>query len=159
MEEKYLATDVILKDKIKEQLDGSFAHTPYPEILKKISLNNINTKPPKVDYTLWQLLEHIRIAHWDIIEFMENSNYIYLKFPNDYWPDKSLNATKEMWNKTIQEIHDLYKKTVEMLFSPGMDLFATIPHGNGQHYLREFLLIAEHNAYHFGQLMSYIKII
>ena len=159
MEMKCLTTEIILKDEIKEQLDGSYAHTPYSEILKKIPLNIINTKPPNVDYTLWHLLEHIRIAHWDIIEFVENANYSYMKFPDDYWPNKSLNATEEMWYKTIKDIHYLYEKTVKILFKSDMDLFAKISHGNGQHYLREFLLIAEHNAYHFGQLMSYIKII
>lgn len=154
-----LSHEIILKDKLKEQLDGSYAHTPYIQIMKKISLKQINSKPPNVDYTLWHLLEHIRIAHWDIIDFMENPNYQYIKFPEGYWPNKSVTATEEMWNKTIQDIHNLYKKTIKMLFNPQMNLYEKVPHGDGQHYLREFLLIAEHNAYHFGQLMSYIKIL
>ena len=149
----------LLKEKIREQLDGGQAHTPYYKILENFPLEHINTRPPNVEYSFWELLEHIRIAHWDINDFIENPNYKNMKWPDNYWPKRGTQATKEMWDKTVAEIKAQYKKTEELLFDPNMDLFAKIKHGNGQHNLREFLLIAEHNAYHFGQFMSYKKIL
>jgi hypothetical protein len=149
----------LLKEKIKEQLDGGYAHTPYYKILEDFPLEHINTKPNNVNYSFWELLEHIRISHWDIVNFVENPNYKDMKWPEEYWPIKNTVATEEMWRTTVIEIKKLYEKTEKMLFDPNMDLFKKIAHGTGQHNLREFLLIAEHNAYHFGQFMSYKKML
>ena len=155
-----LMSDIeLLKEKIKEHLDGGQAHTPYYKIIENFPTEHINTHPPNVEQSFWDLLEHIRISTWDIVDFMANPNYKYMKWPDNYWPKKNSKATKEMWDKTVNEIKDLYKKAEELLYDPKIDLFKKIEHGTGQHYLREFLLIAEHNAYHFGQFMAYKKVI
>ena len=157
-------TDIdLLKEKIREHLDGGQAHTPYYIILEKFPAEHINTKPPNIDQSFYGLLEHIRLSTWDIYDFMINPNYELdhkgMKWPDNYWPKKDSNATKADWDKSVKEIKDLYKKTEELLKDTKTDLFKKIPHGSGQHYLREFLLIAEHNAYHFGQFMAYKKVV
>ena len=149
----------VLKEHIRQQLDGSYAHIPWYKVLNSISGDIINEKLPNVDYTIWDLLEHIRIAHWDILEFITNPAYVELKWPEDYWPKERGNTSDDMLNKSKAEINALYKKTEELLFKSDMDLFAKIPHGSRQTYLREFLLISEHNSYHFGQLVAYLKIL
>lgn len=151
--------DNLLREKIKEQLNGSYAHTPYKEIIKKVKEATYGTNPPKVDYSLWDLLEHIRISHLDILDFMQNSNYQEKNWPEEYWPVKSQTVSIGMWNSTVNQIHELYNKTIELLMDKNIDILAELPHAKGYHYIREFLLIAEHNAYHFGQLMSYVKIL
>jgi hypothetical protein len=147
-----------LRKKIKEQLEGSYAHTPYTKILESIPLDQIKLKIPNVYYNLWELLEHIRLSHLDIIEFMESSNYKEKKWPEEYWPEKNQEITLKMWEKTVEEIHTLYEKTKKMIDDENIQLFSELPHAKGYHYLREFLLIAEHNAYHFGQLMAYKRV-
>ena len=149
----------LLKEKIREHLDGGQAHMPYYKILENFPAEHINTRPPNIDQSFWDLLEHIRLSTWDIIDFMVNSNYKSMKWPDNYWPQKGSQATKQDWDKTVTEIKNLYKKTEELLDDPNIDIFNKIPHGSGQHYLREFLLIAEHNAYHFGQFAAYKKVV
>ena len=149
----------LLKEKIREHLDGGQAHTPYYKILENFPAEYINTKPPNIDQSFWDLLEHIRISTWDIVDFMVNPQYKNMKWPDNYWPKKGSKATQQDWDKTVTEIKELYKKTEKLLEDPSIDLFKTIPHGSGQHYLREFLLIAEHNAYHFGQFAAYKKVV
>ncbi len=149
----------LLKEKIREHLDGGQAHTPYYKILENFPEEHINTKPPNVDQSFWSLLEHIRLSTWDIYDFMINSNYKGMKWPDNYWPNKDFKATKKNWDNSVNEIKKLYKQTEELLFDSKMDLFKKIEHGSGQHFLREFLLIAEHNAYHFGQFMAYKKVV
>lgn len=153
----------LLKEKIREHLDGGQAHMPYYKILENFPVENINTKPPNIDQSFYGLLEHIRRSTWDIYDFMTNANYTNdhkgMKWPDDYWPMKESNATKKDWDKTVSEIKNLYKKTEELLNDPKIDLFKTIAHGSGQHYLREFFLICEHNAYHFGQFNAYKKVV
>ncbi|MHA1989861.1 MAG: DinB family protein [Candidatus Hodarchaeales archaeon] len=148
----------ILRKKIKEQLEGSYAHTPYTKILENIPFKNIKFKIPNVSYNLWELLEHIRLSHLDIIEFMEGPNYKEKKWPEEYWPEKNQEVTLKMWEKTVEQIHDLYEKTKKMIDDENIILFDELPHAKGYHYLREFLLIVEHNAYHFGQLMAYKRV-
>ena len=109
-------------------------------------------------HTAWQLLEHMRIAQWDILEFSRNSKHVSPKWPDGYWPQSSAPADEEAWKKSIAAFRrDL--EEVKKLVSQGdeQQLCARIPHGDGQTLLREALLVADHNSYHLGQLVMLRK--
>jgi hypothetical protein len=149
----------LLKEKIKELLDGGFAHTPYYKIMENFPPEHINTKPPNVNYSFWELLEHIKICHEDLLDFLQNSSYKPKVWPKDFWPVKNIVVTPDTWKNTVIQIKRLYLQTEKLLEDEKIDLFKKIAHGNDQHVIREFFSIAEHNAYHFGQFMAYKKVI
>ena len=103
-------------------------------------------------YTAWQVLEHIRIAQWDILEFCRDPKHVSPKWPKGYWPESDEPGNEELWKETVEKIrHDL-KQMEALVANPANDLFAKIPHGTGQTILQEALLVADHNAYHLGAL-------
>ncbi len=110
-------------------------------------------KLERLPYTAWQLLEHVRLAQWDILDFSHNPDYREKKFPDDYWPKTEAPPNEEAWRKSVAAFrHDL-KEMQKLVENPKTDLFAKIPWGDGQTILREALLVADHNAYHLGQLV------
>jgi len=141
----------MLRQHLLELLEGESAHIDLESALKDFPLDRINERVGGSPHTAWQLLEHIRIAQADILDFSVNSDYKEMKWPDDYWPNAE--GTPEKWNASVaQTLADL--QSVRDLISDGStDLFAKIPHGTGQTILREALLVADHNAYHLGQLV------
>ena len=121
------------------------------EAVKNFPVKQINTKPTNVSYSFWQLLEHIRITQADIIEFMENPKYKEIQWPNDYWPKPDAMATQSQWKKTIAAIEKYMKTLNAMAGNPHVKLFDKIPHGTGQTYYREFIVVGNHNSYHIGE--------
>jgi hypothetical protein len=110
-------------------------------------------KLERLPYTAWQLLEHLRLAQWDILDFSRNPNYRERKFPDEYWPKTQAPPDEEAWRKSVAAFrHDL-KEMQKLVENPKTALFAKIPWGDGQTILREALLVADHNAYHLGQLV------
>jgi hypothetical protein len=101
-------------------------------------------------YTAWQVLEHLRIAQWDIIEFARNAEYVSPDFPEGYWPKEP--GSKELWARTAARIREDLEEMVTMVSDSSNDLFARIPHGTGQTLLREALHVADQNSYHLGAL-------
>jgi hypothetical protein len=108
--------------------------------------------------TPWQLLEHIRIAQWDILDFSRNPKYESLSWPESYWPKSEAPARGE-WEKSVTAFHADLEAMVKLVKNPRTDLHARIPWGDGQTILREALLIADHNAYHLGQLVQVRKVL
>lgn len=104
-------------------------------------------------HTAWQLLEHMRIAQWDILEFSRNAAHVSPEFPAGYWPDSEAPATDRAWNESLRKFRQDLAAMAALVTDPKTDLFARIPHGDGQTILREALLVADHNAYHLGQLI------
>ncbi|PRY09989.1 DinB family protein [Pontibacter ummariensis] len=123
------------------------------ELLQGISLQDAGRKIDKLPYTLWQLLEHLRFAQHDILEFSRNPNYQEPKWPDDYWPQDTAPTSPTDLDHTLQAIANDQEEMVKLVKDPSNDLFAPIPHGQGQTLLREALLVAEHNAYHLGQIV------
>lgn len=140
-----------LRAHLQELLDGKSAHIDLESAIKDFPLEHINTRVENAPYTAWYLLEHIRIAIWDVLEFSVNAKHKSPKWPEGYWPKKE--ATKADWKASVkQTLKDL--KTMRRLVSDKKtDLYAKIPHGEGQTILRETLLVADHNSYHLGQLV------
>src|SRR5262249_9158179 len=111
-------------------------------------------KPAGFPHSAWMLLEHMRIAQWDILDFSRNAKYESLEWPEGYWPKSEAPPSDSAWEKSVRDFREDLKEMVELVSDPKTDLFAKIPWGDGQTILREALLIADHNAYHLGQLVD-----
>ena len=110
-------------------------------------------KPPGLPYTPWQLLEHLRRTQHDILEFCRNSGYRELNWPDDYWPGAPAPPSPAAWDDSVAAFRQDRTALQQLATDPDVDLTATIPHGSGQTYLRELLLVADHSAYHVGELI------
>jgi hypothetical protein len=142
---------------VLELLEGRSAHIDLESGLKDFPIERINDKPAGLPYTAWQLLEHIRIAQWDILDFSRNPNYKEMKWPDDYWPKDE--GTSKKWKESLKQVLSDLQEMRELVQDESTDLFGKIPHGDGQTILREAMLIADHNAYHLGQLVLLKKMI
>ena len=146
-------SDKIVREHLLSLLDGGNAHIKFENVVKDFPVSNINSEVSDVPYSPWRLVEHIRIAQWDILDFMRNPKYKEMEWPKDYWPAKDKKATKKDWEKSIAMLNSDTKELREIVGNPKTDLYGKIPHGTGQTVLREILLIADHNAYHLGELV------
>lgn len=116
-------------------------------------------KPQGAPHSAWQLLEHMRIAQEDILDFSRNPKYREKKWPEAYWPATEAPPSEEAWDQSIQQFQSDLKEIQELVADTKLDLLAKIPHGTGQTLLREALLVADHNAYHLGQLVFVRKML
>jgi hypothetical protein len=110
-------------------------------------------KPRAAQHTAWQLLEHLRIAQWDILEFSRKPKHVSPAWPDGYWPATPAPPDEAAWDKSVRRFRADLKAMQKLVANPASDLFAPLPHGDGQTLLREALLLADHNAYHVGQLV------
>jgi uncharacterized damage-inducible protein DinB len=146
-----------LRSHLLELLEGKSAHIDLETVLREFPLDEINARIRNVPHTAWELLEHLRIAQHDIVEFSYNSKHVSPKFPDGYW-NKSVGA-REDWEKSCEQILDDLQKMRDLISDKNTDLLAKIPHGDGQTIFREALLIADHNAYHLGQIAFLMRIL
>jgi hypothetical protein len=116
-------------------------------------------RPPGAPHSAWQLLEHMRIAQEDILDFSRNPKYREKKWPEAYWPAAEAPPSEEAWDQSIHQFQEDLKEIQELVADTELDLLAKIPHGTGQTLLREALLVADHNAYHLGQLVFLRKML
>ena len=110
-------------------------------------------KPPGAPHTAWQLLEHMRMAQWDILEFSRNAKHKSPPWPEGYWPKTEAPPKAASWNNSLRSFRADLKAMAKLVADKKTDLFAKIPHGTGQTILREAMLIADHNSYHLGQMV------
>ena len=149
--------DTALREHIRYLLKGGSAHIDFRHALKDFPFAVINVKLGNLPYTPWEVLEHLRIAQWDILEFSRNASHVSPEFPKGYWPPPTQEADEDTWNKTVKAFLSDLSEMEELVMNSETDLFARIPHGDGQTILREALLVADHNAYHLGALMTMKK--
>ena len=141
-----------LREHLLELLRGKSAHAPFEDVVAGWPAELRGVKPAGLPYTAWQVLEHMRIAQWDILEFSRNPRHVSPDYPDGYWPESEAPAHEAAWNKSVANFaEDLgqMKALVE-----DEDLFTPFAHGSGQTLLREAMLVADHNAYHLGQLVT-----
>jgi len=134
-------------------LKGGGAHVSFEDAIANLDPKFYGQCVPGVDHTLWRQLEHLRICQWDILEFSRNPNHDSPDFPNGYWPASDVPPNASAWDESVQAFQKDRDAMIDLISSPDIDLFAKIPHGDGQTLLREALLIADHNAYHLGQIV------
>ena len=146
-----------MNDPVREQvvalLRGGNAHVAFDQVIKDFPAKLRGIKPNGAPHTAWQLLEHMRIAQWDILEFSRSSKHVSPAWPSGYWPKTEKPLNSDAWEKAIVSFKKDLKAIQKLIEDPKTDLYATIPHGTGQNILREALLVADHNAYHLGQLV------
>ncbi|MBZ5508919.1 MAG: DinB family protein [Acidobacteriia bacterium] len=141
-----------LLTKAEAHVDLENSLTDFPRELRGV-------KPEGAPHTPWQLLEHIRIAQWDILEFSKSGKHKSPKWPDEYWPKTEAPPTDKSWDKSVKQVLADLDAMCELVRDPKHDLTAKLPHGDGQTLLREALLVADHNAYHLGQLVMVRRIL
>ncbi len=143
-----------LREHLLDLLKGGGAHATFDAAVKDLPEKLRGVKPSGLPHTAWMLLEHLRLAQWDILEFSRNPKYQAPKWPGDYWPKTEAPPSAFAWNKSIQQFRSDLKAMQSLVANPDTDLYARIPRGDGQTILREAFLVADHNAYHLGQLID-----
>jgi uncharacterized damage-inducible protein DinB len=143
-----------LKTHLLNLLDADGAHLNFHDALKNFPPELRGLKPKGAPHTPWQLLEHLRIAQWDILEFSRDAKHVSPKWPAGYWPQSEAPPNEEAWNQSAATFRSDLEQMKELLNNATEEgLYAPIPHGEGQTLLREVLLVADHNSYHLGQLV------
>lgn len=142
-----------LREQLAKMLDWGEAHTDFPSAVADFPEELRGQVPKGFPHSAWQLLEHIRIASWDMVEFSRNARHKSPKWPDGYWPKNPAPPREEAWQESVKAVEEYLEEMRQMLGDSKHDLFAPIAHGTGQTLLREALLIADHNAYHIGQLV------
>jgi|SRR5208282_2489397 len=146
--------DKQLREHLLYLLDGGGAHARYDDAVKGMPEKLRGVKPATLPHSAWMLLEHLRIAQEDILEFSRNPKYKAPKWPDDYWPKTEAPPAAIAWNKSVQQFRKDMKAMRTLVANPKTDLYARIHWGDGQTILCEALLLADHNAYHLGQLID-----
>jgi hypothetical protein len=134
-------------------LEWEDAHVGFDRAIAGIPAESRGRTPPGVPYSPWQLIEHLRLTQHDILEFCVNPKYEEPKWPADYWPASAVPPSAKAWDDSIARYREDRRALQQLAVDPKVDLKAKIPHGSGQTYLRELVLVADHTAYHVGQLI------
>lgn len=145
--------DKLLRDQLLELLSSGNAHLSFEDLIKDFPVEKCGRRIEGLPYTAWQILEHMRIAQWDILEFSRDATHVSPNWPVGYWPDPDEVGSTELWNETVKNFRTDLNLLKDMVANPANDLFAKIPHGTGQTLLREVLLLADHNSNHMGALI------
>lgn len=143
-----------LRQHLLELLRGGSAHAKFEDTIKGLPVKMRGARPQNYPHTPWMLLEHMRIAQRDILEFSQSKNYKAPKWPEGYWPKTEGPPDAAAWEKSVKEFNRDLEAVENLVADPKTDLFAKIPWGDGQTILREALLVADHNAYHLGQIVD-----
>lgn len=151
--------DKSLRDQLLESLNGGNAHLGFEDLIKDFPVEKCGQRIEGLPYTAWQVLEHMRIAQWDILEFSRDASHLSPKWPEGYWPNLNQSGSAELWNDTVRQFRQDLKEMQELVSDRANDLFAQIPHGTGQTLLREALLLADHNSNHLGALILMSRIL
>jgi hypothetical protein len=152
-------SDAALREHVVSLLTSGHAHATLEDAVKDFPEELRGKTPKGAEHSAWELLEHIRLAQWDILEFSRDPHHKSPKFPEGYWPSEKAPADEKAWEKSIRAFQRDLKEFCELVRNESTDLFKVIPHGDGQTVLREALLAADHNAYHVGQLVQVRKML
>jgi hypothetical protein len=142
-----------IRDHVARLLDWEDAHASFDAAVHALPSRLRGSQPEGLPYSPWQLVEHLRITQFDILDFCRNPDYREMKWPDDYWPVSTAPESEQAWSECLRRFRDDRDALRAMALDPKIRLDAKIPHGNGQTFLRELLLVADHSAYHVGQLV------
>ena len=145
--------DRVLREQLVAFLRGGQAHADLHAVLDDFPKELRGAKPQGSPYSAWQLLEHIRLALDDLLEFSTDSHYVTKQWPEDYWPKEEAPATGAAWDASVKALRKGMADFEKLVGDPESNLYATIPWGDGQTLLREVLLAGQHTSYHVGQLV------
>jgi hypothetical protein len=151
--EVQMASDAAIREHVGRLLDWKEAHAGYDAAIAGIPPDRRGSAPSGLPYSPWQLIEHLRITQHDILDFCRNPKYEEMNWPDDYWPADTAPPSADAWDESIRRFREDRDALKALAADPQIDLAATIPHGTAQTYLRELLLVADHSAYHVGELI------
>ncbi len=143
--------DRVVREQLLFLLRGGNAHMTFDQAVADFPMERINSLPPNVSYTPWHLLDHIRIAQWDILEFTRDPDHVSPRWPEGYWPPPDEQADEVKWEKTNSDFRADLRALQDMVEDSGTDLYVPLRHATGYTVLREIMLVADHNAYHIGE--------
>jgi len=143
----------VLREHLRKALSWSEGHVDWKTAVAGFPPKARGEKPKGAPHSAWELLEHVRIAQWDILEFSRDAKHVSPDFPSGYWPETSAPPSEAAWEKSVKAFQSDLEAMGKLVADPKVDLVAPIPHGSGQTILREALLVADHNAYHLGQFV------
>jgi len=142
-----------LREHLLQLLSGGQAHLEWKHAFAGVPARLRGVRPPGAPHSLWELLEHLRIGQWDIVEFSRDAKHVSPEWPAGYWPASPEPSSAAAWTKSLRAFGRDLNELKKLVRNPKTDLFARIPHGTGQTILREALVAADHNAYHLGQVV------
>jgi DinB superfamily len=145
--------DKALREHLLYLLKGGGAHAGFDAAIQGLPVALRGKRPKGAAHSPWEILEHMRLAQWDILEFSRNPKYAPLEFPAGYWPKTVAPPSDRAWSKSVRAFQADLEAMCELVAAESTDLFAPIAHGDGQTVLREALLVADHNAYHLGEMV------
>jgi hypothetical protein len=145
--------DSVLRKQLVSLLEEGNAHIPFEKAVADLPAHLRGVKPANLPYSIWQLIEHIRITQWDILEFSTNASHQSLTWPDQYWPSQDGPTSEKAWQASLSQIKKDKQAFIALLMDDKKDLFEAFAHGEGQNLLREALLIADHTSYHTGQII------
>ena len=142
-----------VRSHVSDLLRSSHAHADFEAAVRDFPAELRGKKVRGAPHTAWQLLEHLRIAQWDILEFSRNPKHVSPAWPDGYWPETAAPPDAESWDRSVKRFRADLKAMQKLVADESSDLFTPFKHGQGQTLMREALLVADHNAYHVGQLV------
>jgi DinB superfamily len=150
---KPAASEAALRKHLVKLLEGGEAHVEFDRAVEDFPAALRGVRPVGAPQSPWQLVEHIRIAQWDILEFSRNPRHVSPEWPEGYWPKEQAPPNEAAWERSLAEFRRDRKEMIRLVKDPATNLLAAIPHGQGQSVFREALLVVDHTAYHLGQLV------
>lgn len=147
-----MKADRVVREELVALLEGGNAHMSFDEVIADLPVDRINAKAPHTPYSFWHFVEHIRIAQWDILEFIRNPDHVSPKYPEGYRPRPDEKTDAGGWQSSVDGVRADMEALKAMVRDPKIDLFGPIPHAPGYTIFREIVLAADHNAYHIGEL-------
>jgi hypothetical protein len=138
---------------VTELLQSGHAHIDFDAAVKDFPAALRGARPKGFPHSPWEILEHLRLAQWDILEFSRDAKHVSPDWPSGYWPETPAPPSAKAWEESVAQFRADLETLSKLAGDPSVDLFAKIPHGTGQTWLRQILMTADHNAYHLGQLM------
>jgi hypothetical protein len=148
-----MAKDNALREHVLYLLKEGGAHANFEAAIKGLPVASRGKRPKGAEHSPWEILEHMRIAQWDILEFSRDASHVSPAWPAGYWPETQAPPNDRAWNKSVQAFRADFEALCALVADESVALFAKIPHGTGQTILREALLVADHNAYHLGEMV------
>jgi hypothetical protein len=150
---KKMESNALLREQLVKLLMSYEAHVDFEAAIKDLPAGLRGKRPKGAEHSPWQILEHLRIAQWDILEFAVDPKHKSPDWPEGYWPKAMAPRSAAEWDASVKNFRRDLKRLCDLVASESTDLFAKIPHGDGQTVLRQALLTADHNAYHLGELV------
>lgn len=149
--------EIAFRKSLKELIRGGQAHVSVEKAIEGIKIEEVSLRADAMEHSIWEVFEHMRIAQEDILRYTLDAKWQSPAFPDGYWPSKINNITEKDWSESVSKFFSDLDEVIKLIEDSALDLSSEIPHGEGHTYLREILLVADHNAYHTAEIVHIRK--